>query len=347
MKIKPHKILYLGDASGTSFHRYNALLRLGCNVQFIDPTSFIPKTSLLSFLRWKLGIFFYANYVTKKIIEVIEENRFDIVIINQGELVEPSLVKKLKDISDIVVNYNNDDPFGNRDGKRWDLYLKAVPFYDMLVVVREANVSEAYAKGARKVLRVFMSADEVIHAPIELTEEDIQKWSSEVLFVGTWMPERGELMAKLIEAGIPLTIYGGRWNKAKEWNLIKKSWKGQGLYGTDYTKAIQTAKVCLGLLSKGNRDLHTQRSIEIPHIGSLLCAEYTDEHLKLYLEDEEAVFWKDPDDCIQKCNQLLDDDCRRLNISRKGHLRCLQNKLGNESVMSEIMSQAFDLTEKT
>jgi len=60
-------------------------------------------------------------------------------------------------------------------------------------VVRAQNVQEVLAAGARRATRVWMSAD--------------------VAFIGTWMPERGPLIAHLIERGAPLSISGDRWQK--------------------------------------------------------------------------------------------------------------------------------------
>lgn len=219
------------------------------------------------------------------------------------------------------------------------MYLKAVPDYDLLVVVRENNVSEAYSLGAKNVIHVFRSADEKAHYPRALTYEDYIQWASEILFIGTWMPERGPFMAALIQAGLPLTIYGDHWQKAKEWPILRKAWKGNGLYkDEDYAKAIQTAKISLGLLSKGNRDLHTTRSLEIPSLGGLFCAERTSEHLKLYQESEEAVFWFDEIECIKLCKMLLSDEEKRKKIAAKGRVRCIQNNNFNEALMSKIIS---------
>ncbi|PSB45437.1 glycosyltransferase family 1 protein [Cyanosarcina cf. burmensis CCALA 770] len=329
-------ILYLGQAYGTSKHRVDALFRLGHNIKIVDPDSFLSKNILLPKWQWKTGGFFLENYIRRKVLSSIEKDNFDLVLVNEGTLVGAELVNDLKKFAKAVINYNNDDPFGGRDGNRWRLYLKAVPYYDMLVVVRESNVTEAYSLGAKKVIRVFMSADEIAHQPKSLTHEEYLHWASDILFIGTWMPERGPFMATLVEAGLPLTIYGDRWQKAKEWSVLQTAWKGNAIYGDDYAKAIQTAKISLGLLSKGNRDLHTTRSIEIPYLGGLLCAEHTSEHLKLYQEGKEAIFWSDVTECIEICQILLADEERRKKIATKGRIRCIQNGHLNEKVMSKI-----------
>ena len=207
---------------------------------------------------------------------------------NHGELLGPSTIVRLKSLAPRVINYNIEDPFSDPYKERFSLYRKALPAYDLVVVMRAENVTEAYTAGARKVLRVYMSADEVAHAPLPLTPEDNAQWASEVSFIGTWLPERGPLLAKLLALGVPPKVYGDRWRKAKEWPILNRAWAGPGLQGKDYVKGIQYAKVCLGLLSKGTRDLYTTRSVEIPYIGSVLCAERTFEHEAMYQEGKEA-----------------------------------------------------------
>lgn len=331
-------VLYLGQNDRPSKYLADALVRLGHNVKLIIPQFFLPRNRLLVKWQWETGGLFLETYVRKQLISSLGEDKFDFILVHGGALVGPALVKNLKKFSPIVVNYNYDDPFSNRDRNLWRLYLKAVPYYDLLVVVRENNISEAYSLGAKKVLRVFRSADEIAHCPRSLTEEDHIKWKTDVLFVGTWMPERGPFMAALLIAGLPLSIYGNGWQKAKEWPTLKGAWKGKAIYGDDYAKAIQTAKISLGLLSKGNRDLHTTRSMEIPFFGGLLCGERTTEHLKLYQEGEEAVFWSDITECISICKMLLTNEERRKKIATKGRIRCIQNNNFNEALILEVIS---------
>ena len=114
--------------------------------------------------------------------------------------------------------------------------------------------------------------------------------------------------------------------------------------GEDYAKAIQCAKVNLGLLSKGNRDLHTTRSLEIPAIGGLLCAERTAEHLEMYMEGEEALFWSTAEECASVCRAVLDDEPRRQRIAAAGHARNLVNGNSNEKVMRAIIERACALS---
>ena len=170
---------------------------------------------------------------------------------------------------------------------------------------------------------------------------------SEVLFIGTWMPERGPFLARLLELDVPLSIYGLRWQKAPKWNLLRKAWRGPGLYiDQDYAAAIRAAKVNIGLLSKkGNRDQSTTRSFEIPALGGVLCAERTNEHLSLYEDEQRAVFWSNSEECAEKCRLLLENNVLREAIKERGRRRCFANGTMNEVVLQKIADRlSFDPT---
>jgi spore maturation protein CgeB len=338
------KILYLGVESGTSGHRINALRRLGHDVEVVNPFAFLPRFPLRGVWMRYFGSVGLASSVRSRAWEQLAgRGGFDVVWVDNGGLVSRELVEALKRIGSRVLNYNVDDPYGPRDINYWHQYRRAVRAYDMVVVVRDENVEEARSLGARKVLRVYRSADEVAHAPFPLSEEERARWASEVLFAGTGFSERGPFMTELLSFGVPLSIYGNDWPKLKEWKTVRPYWKGPDLSDKySYAAAIQSAKVCLGLLSKGNRDLHTQRSLEIPSLGAVFCAERTEEHLALYDEDKEAVFWSSAEECANKCRALLADDTWRRSVAENGRRRYIKNGWTNMKVAERILKAVFE-----
>ena len=182
-----------------------------------------------------------------------------------------------------------------------------------------------------------MTADEVQHAPRPMSENEVATWGCEVLFIGTWMPERGPLLAKLLSLGVPLSVRGSHWQRAPEWPLLAQAYVGGPVFGDDYARAIQGARVSLGLLSKGNRDLHTTRSLEIPALGGLLCAQRTSEHVAMYDDGHEAVFWSDLEECAHRCKQLLADEPHRKAIAAAGSSRVRRNGHFNEPMLRSVI----------
>jgi spore maturation protein CgeB len=341
------RILYLGRKSGTSEQRKAALVRLGHKVTHIDPQALLPSHRIIGLWEWRAGSIGLAGIIRRRVLQSLDDasvapDGYDLAWIDHGALVGARLLDDLKARARRVLCYNIDDPFGGRDRMRWRQFLQALPGYDLIAVVRDCNIQEAYDRGARNVLRVFMSADEIAHAPRQLTGDERRRWNSEVVFVGTAFPERGPFLAELMRLGVPLTIYGNRYQRLPQWPALRPDWRPANTESAeDYAKAISAAKVCLCLLSKGNRDQHTTRSMEIPSLGRLLCAERTPEHMALYEEDREAVFWNTPQECASKCLALLSDAARRETIAAAGRQRYLSNPWRNMAVVETILNAAI------
>ncbi|OLY93800.1 Glycosyl transferases group 1 [Cnuella takakiae] len=348
-------ILYIGDdnTGSTSAHRAKALERLGHSVSIQN-----PYVGLNSSLNGKFsGAFHYKTgfvWLQRAVVKWVQENlcntsNYDLVWIDSGELFGVKSLKLIKSLTSKLVLYNVDDPTGSRDGKRFDSLKKSMPFYDLIVVVRNETERECYELGARKVLRVFRSYDEVAHSSDNLDLNALLAFQSEVAFIGTWMPHEGrdEFLIELIKQNIPLSIWGNGWHKSKYYMQLKPCIRGKSIYGRDYVAAIRSSKICIGMLSKGNRDLHTQRSLEIPYAGGLFCAKRTTEHNAMYLEGEEAVFWEDASECAAVCKQLLGDDTLRERIRKAGFDRVISLGVGNEEVCKKVIQAIFSKVDQT
>ena len=128
--------------------------------------------------------------------------------------------------------------------------------------------------------------------------------------------------------------------------LVNHIVAGRVLDDEEYVEAVQGASVAIGLVSEQNADEHTNRSVEIPAIGTLLCAARTPQHLQLYVEDAEAVFWRDADECIGKCRALLADPSRRAAVAAAGHARMIASRNWNEQLMRRVLAVASVPDEK-
>ena len=337
------KIAYIGPSFGTSLHREKALRRIGHEVIRIDPWSWLGNSKWVS--RW---LFFAGGVGTgllidKRINKEVKRFKPDLIFVNQGEFLGPNCLRLLKQIGVPIIDRINDDPFSGWGKIRFSQFLKSIQYYDLIVVPRKTNVSEAKMAGATRVVCTPLSADEIVHAPRQISDEEKLLFSSEVSFIGTWMPERGPFITELIHHKIPISIWGDRWQKAPEWKIIKPFWRGPGIYDEQtYSTIILASKICLGLLSKGNRDLHTSRSFEIPSLGSLFCGERTTEHMALYDDGVEAIFWNNADECAQKCQKLLANEEHRLEIAQNGHNRALLNNQYNEPMLKSIIALVME-----
>lgn len=340
----PVRILYIGPDSGTCRARRYALERLGHKVLGVDPFVALPAGRFARSWSFKTGGLGFSRIVRKHIASAVGAQHFDLAYVDSGELIDARAVRMMRQFAPVVVNYNPDNPYESRDGWRWRAFLTAVPEYDRMFVPRQSNVDQALAAGAKAVERVWFAADDLLKNPESLPSEEAKApYRSPVSFVGTWMPERGPLLLRLIELGVPLRILGPRWDKAPEYSALAPHVTLGALDPQAYDAAVAAADISIALLSKGNCDFHTTRSLEIPSLGSLLCGERTDEHSALYKEGDEAMFWSSPEECAALCLELIDDPARRCAMAQAGRMRAIANNHFNEPLMADMVARSLGI----
>lgn len=338
------RILYIAARSGNAELQRRALERLGHEVTSIDPLGAVPGP-ILPVWHYRTGGLFLAGSIGAYIKARTPPGRFDVALVDQGEFVDRATAGWLGSIAPRTVLMCKDNPFAGRDGARFRLLRQALPSYDLFVTFRDSSAEAARRAGARQVRRIFFMADEVVHRPSIRTADE--GFEFEISFIGTWMPERGPFFQRLLDLGLPVSVLGARWDRDPNFQRMAHAVAALRLLPPeDYAAAVARSRICIGLCSKGNLDLHTTRSLEIPAIGRLLCAERTPEHLQLYEDGREAVFWDDAEECAELCRALLADPERVERIAAAGHARALANGHFNEPVLQDILEQALRLPDR-
>jgi spore maturation protein CgeB len=344
------KILFLGPSNpavSTSGQRAEAFKRIGQTVCLRDPYVELglwkgrwPLTALNCRTGYRLQQPNARRWARRL---VSDTTGVDLVWIEGGELFGTKALAELKRLRAPIVLFNPDDPTGLRDRRRFDSLREALHLYDLCVFPIRDSVpdSEYLAYGVKKVLRVWFRYDEVAHQPFDDEAQIPAEFRSDVAFVGTWIrgDQRDRFIWELLQRRIAVNVWGNRWQKSPYWKEIRSVWRGPAVYGRDYVAAIQGAKISLGLLCRRNRDGHTTRSLEITYAGGVLCGERTPEHLRLYREGEEAIFWGDAAECAEACRRLLQDAAFRQSIRQRGHQRALQLRLGHEPLCRSILDE--------
>jgi spore maturation protein CgeB len=342
------KILFFGDINkkSNSYLLSESLRRLSYEVTSIDNKSLYKPTGVLSGITNKFNYITGYRYAQTSILKnlkqkLINVESFDLIWVVSGEFFGPEILKLLKSYKKKIILFNEDDSTGKRDGNRFKSLLSSIKYYDLCVVRIEKNVNEFKSLGANKVIKTILSYDEIAHKPMD-NKKDLNNYSAEkydISFIGTWMKNenRDLFLLQLINQGLNVSIWGDRWHKSPYWKKLQKHHISGAIYGQDYTRVIQESKICLGMVSRGNKDLHTRRSLEIPYIGSVLCAERTTLHQEMFEEGEEAVFWDTPEECASICKELLVNNRLRESIRIAGFNKVRKLNVGNEDFCRKVL----------
>lgn len=336
------KILYIGELyfGSTCLMRMETLKSLGQDVTGLNTLPL--NNNLIMFLdrlNHRLNYKFDFEKLNNKIIDEFIKQNFDIVWIDKGKRVYPVTLKELKKINPKVklVHINPDDPFSKfRTG--WKTFIDAIPFYDVHFVAREVNISEYKQLGAKRVYSYDRAYDPEIHKPIKLNEEDREKYYCKVGFIGSWAKDRERTIAFLIDNNVEVAVWGNGWNRGKYWNKIKKYFRGSGLKGIEYSKAINGMEIALHFLRKENRDEQDSRTFEIPACGTFMLAEKTKKHIEFFKENEEAVFFDNDEELLKKVNYYLINSTERIRIANNGYKRSKSSGYTYKERLSKLLT---------
>jgi len=286
--------------------------------------------------------------INQRLLRLASEYNPDVILVYAGQPVLPSTVQTLSR-SFWVTGYQNDDVFGgwkNRFGGRFfRAFIQSLRFYTSYHVFRDINVSEYQQHGCSRVklLRYFYLPWQ--HYPIKVNSEDRERLGADVLFIGAGQPDtRVHYVIALLDAGVNLRIYGNMhtWRRYLPESAFHRLQPISLIEGHDYAKAICSAKICLAMFSKTNRDQYSLRSFEIPACGGFMLAERTSVMLSLFREGEEAEYFSDASELLAKVHYYLTNEDLRVWIATAGRERCLRDR---HDVYSRMRQWLSDLAE--
>jgi spore maturation protein CgeB len=246
-------------------------------------------------------------------------NRFrpNVVLVVKGAYVSPATLRCIKQETDaFLVNYATDDPFNSSVNTR-DL-VNGIPLYDLYACTKRAIMDDVRKAGCKHVIYVPFGYKPSVHFPEKpRTPEEKNHFASDVVFVGTFDPERIPYFEALIRSlpDISLHLYGGDWGRHP---VLRRYHRGFAT-GREYRLALGGTKIALHFVRHANRDGHSLRTFEIPACGAFMLAERTEDHLVFFQEDKEVVLFSTPLEMIEKISYYLKYKEERTNIMLEGH----------------------------
>ena len=325
--------------SNTCLHRNWALKKIA-DVSEIDstlchnPLMYRLKNHL--FVKYKLPLYFENGNLNKRICTTVSEYNFDAVWIDKGVFVTAETLQYIKRISPktLIIGYSPDNMAERHNQSQH--FLDSLLYYDHYVTTKSYIVDDLKRMGAKDVIFVNNAYEETFHHPYEISAEEKIRLGGLVGFVGSWEEERFQSMKYLADHGVTVRVWGG--GKWKEFVGKIKNLKveGKGLFSEDYNRALSAFDISLCFLRKINKDQQTTRTMEIPACKSMLMAERTDEHMNLFEDGKEAVFFSSNEELLDRCRYYIThlDECKV--ISQAGYNRCIKSGYSNLEMIKGV-----------
>ena len=329
---------WLGSNARAAFM---ALRRLGHSIHIVDEYQYSGAT-------WRSNPARIARRLLRPLLvhELYREARRlanvfrpEVLFVFKGNVVHPEVIRFFGRSGVLTANFYPDVSFLTH-GR----YLpRALPLYDHIFTTKSWGIADMQRQlGAKSVSFLEHGFDPEIHRPSVLSEEDQRRYGCDVVFIGTWSPKKERLLAHLKRAlpELRLRIWGIYWQRASSPEL-HGSIVGDEVLGEEYSRALQGASICLGILSEARTgassgDLITSRTFNIPACGAFLLHERNPESVLYFEEDKEAAFFETPDELVDRVRFYLEHPARRTEVARAGRERCLKSGYSIDDRMKKV-----------
>ena len=349
------KVLLVGDLNEFSkgYAEARALRMLGLDVKALSHTIIDgaerghSEFSLRYRIAHKLGYELDTVGINRRLLEAAREIEPDIAWIEKGNMIRPRTLQALKEFRPglLLATYSDDDMYLSHNRSRY--YTASLKFYDCVFTTKAANAepAELESLGARHVVLVDKAFDPRQHHPVSLRESDRHVFACDVGFICSYEDARGAALEFLAANGVSVRVWGNGWQAmpSPHPNLRLEL---ASVVNTDaapnYTKCISATRINLGFLRKLNRDMHSDRSVEIPACGGFMLAERTTDHLRLFEEGKEAAYFGSPDELLAKVRHYLANDDERSSIAAAGLQRCRSGGYDLDTRAQRMLSILLD-----
>jgi spore maturation protein CgeB len=267
-----------------------------------------------------------------KVLEICRDMRPTFLLATGIAPIEEAALKEIGKLEILRLNYLTDDPWNPAHRAPW--FLRAAPQYDYVFSPRRANLGDLRRLGCMSACYLPFAYAPESHFPEKPTDGEYARLQSDIIFAGGADRDRVPYMQPLIQAGFNVALYGGYWERYPQTSPVAR---GQADACT-LRKATGAAKVALCLVRRANRDGNVMRTFELAAMGACALTEETEEHHEIFGDEGEAVvFFRTPEEMVEKLRWLLAHDADRKRLANAAHRLITAQKKNTYRDRLEVM----------
>ena len=341
----PLRILALADCwQGANCYAFvRAFRRAGHSVSVCSEADAIPRTWRLLALRIlrRLMMPMLVSEYNREILAEAGRLRPHLLFVFKGNYLTAETLRLVKARGAVAINFFPDTSV-MADGR----YIpEALPFYDWVFTTKTFGLPDMERHlGLRNASFLPHAFDPEVHAPLALDQMDVDRYASDVSFIGTWSAKKERLLLQLSDAlpEVRLRVWGAQWEKAS--NRMRRIAEHQVVLGTEYAKCIRGSRINLGLLVEArpgasSGDLITARTFEIPASGGFMLHERNEEVSRYFVEGRECAMFSGANELVDQVRHYLANEDERRKIADLGRLRCVQSGYSVDSHAEEVIAK--------
>lgn len=310
-----------------------AIMKLGHELIPFDDREFIIPGRVrqrMGFLhKWDL------KRLNRKLVSLASLVKPELCLVAGGNRILPETLKILKSQAIKTVLWTVDAP------REFRPILEAAIYYDHIFCGgTEAQELLAQA-GFQKTHWLPFACDPDIHKPVETSPKEKAEWGSDVAFVGSFYPNRAQILEKISD--LELRVWGPGWKKLQRSSALKKRTTAQKLKPGEWIKILSSSAINLAIHFQDGKTPCYQASprvYEALACRSFLLVDEQKDVKSLFQDGKHLAFFKDSKDLREKIDYYLNHAEERKKMAAHGY-----EEVSHKHTYMDRMEKMFSIIE--
>ena len=275
-------------------------------------------------LRQKFRILQQASVglINRRLVRLAEGSQPDAVIITGGHRITRACLKQLRQHQLRTALWTIDAPRSS------DLMMKTAFDYHHLFCQGSEYVDIFTQMGLARAEWLPMACDPEVHRRVEVSGEEKLRFGSDVVFVGSYYPQRAEMLQAVLRRHPAL--WGPGWDVLPPTSSLRACIRGAHTQPDIWTKIYSASKIVLSIHycdSENGFPVHqaSPRVFEAMACGAFVLTDRQKDVLSLFKDGEHLVTFSDDVDLDRKIAYYLEHADEREQIAHAGRQEVLKN----------------------
>jgi len=268
--------------------------------------------------RFKILYRFDLGMINKNMRSLAKLAKPDIAVITGGHRISAETVLYLKQQGVFCILWTIDPP------RLFEPLIKSAPFYDHIFCQGTEAIELFNNAGIKGAQWLPMACDSDYHHPMDCTPEEKEKYGSDIVFVGSYYPERAVLFEGLSAlTNNDLAIWGPGWDALPQTSPLRRRLRGRHTRPEEWLKIYSSSKIVLSTHYHDPKDRFpvyqaSPRVFEIMACGAFQLCDDQRDVFALFQDGRDLVKFTDGNDLVAKVKYFLTHPEERQAIAAQG-----------------------------
>ena len=278
------------------------------------------------------------RHINHNLIKLVKQSKPDLAVIAGGHRIFPGSIEIMKLLGVKTALWTIDAP------RTFNPLIKAAPHYDF-IFCQGTEATELFRDaGIHNVQWLPMACDPEYHKPVTVTETEKNKFGSDIVFVGSYYPERAALFERI--SSLDFSVWGTGWDNLSGKSALRQNIKGYHTKPEEWLKIYSSSKIVLSTHyhdAQGRFPVYqaSPRVFEILSCGAFQICDNQRDVFALFKNGHHLAKFTNAEDLRDKIQYYLRNPEKRQTIALRGRAEVLKHHTYQDRIKELLIKVGF------